>query len=76
MAIMKRKGFYIKKGKDGSLYFNFYTPDFIAYLNEIKGQDDWATLRLYERKVTDDKGHTHNFESVQNIEKQNKTAND
>lgn len=76
MAIMKRKGFYIKKGRDGSLYFNFFTPDFIAYLTEIKGQDEWATLRLYERKEADGKGHTHNLEPVQNTEKQSKTAND
>lgn len=73
---MKRKGFYIKKGKDGSLYFHFFTPDFIAYLNELKGQDDWATLRLYERKEADIKGHTHNLEPVQITEKQTKTASE
>jgi len=73
---MKRKGFYIKKGKDGSLYFNFFTPDFIQYINEIKGQDEWATLRLYERKEADGKGHTHNLEPVQMIEKQKQTISE
>ena len=73
---MKRKGFYIKKGKDGSLYFNFFAPDFIQYINEIKGADEWATLRLYERKEADGKGHTHNLEPVQMIEKQKLTTND
>lgn len=73
---MKRKGFYIKKGKDGSLYFNFFTPDFVQYINEIKGADEWATLRLYERKEADGKGHTHNLEPVQMIEKQKQTASD
>jgi len=63
--VLKRKGFYIKKGKDGSLYFNFFTPDFVAYLDGLKGQDGWATLRLYERQIADDKGHTHNLEPVQ-----------
>lgn len=62
---MKRKGFYIKKGKDGSLYFNFYVADFVAYLSGLQGQDGWATLRLYERQSLDDKGHTHNLEPVQ-----------
>jgi len=62
---LKRKGFYIKKGKDGSLYFNFYVADFVAYLSGLQGQDGWATLRLYERQSLDDKGHTHNLEPVQ-----------
>lgn len=68
--MLKRKGFYIKKGKDGSLYFNFFIPDFVAYLDGLKGQDGWATLRLYERQITDDKGHTHNLEPVQMVDKE------
>lgn len=67
---LKRKGFYIKKGKDGSLYFNFFVADFVAYLSDLKGQDGWATLRLYERENKDDKGHTHNLEPVQMVDKE------
>lgn len=70
---MKRKGFYIKKGKDGSLYFNFFVADFVAYLDGLKAPDGWATLRLYERQITDDKGHTHNLEPVQ-VEQKEKGA--
>ena len=69
---MRRKGFYIKKGKEGSIYFHLYVVDFQQYINELKGQDGWVTLRLFERESPDDKGHTHNLEAI----KQNKSTND
>jgi len=69
---MRRKGFYIKKGKEGSVYIHIYVADFQQYINELKGQDGWVTLRMFEREQPDDKGHTHNLEAI----KQNKTAND
>jgi hypothetical protein len=73
---MRRKGFYLKKGKEGSIYLHLFVPDFTQYLIDIKGSDDWATLRLFERKEADEKGHTHNMEAVQNTEKQNKTTSE
>ena len=69
---MRRKGFYIKKGKEGSVYIHIYVSDFQQYINELKGQDGWVTLRMFEREQPDEKGHTHNLEAI----KQNKTAND
>jgi hypothetical protein len=69
---MRRKGFYIKKGKEGSVYIHLYVSDFQQYINELKGQDGWVTLRMFEREQTDEKGHTHNLEAI----KQNKNAND
>ena len=69
---MRRKGFYIKKGKDSSVYIHIYVTDFQQYINELKGQDGWVTLRMYEREQPDEKGHTHNLEAI----KQNKSAND
>jgi hypothetical protein len=69
---MRRKGFYIKKGKEGSIYLHLYVVDFQQYINDLKGDDGWITLRLFERESPDDKGHTHNLEAI----KLNKTAND
>ena len=72
LGIMRRKGFYIKKGKEGSVYIHLYVADFQQYINDIKGQDGWVTLRMFEREQPDEKGHTHNLEAI----KQNKSAND
>ena len=69
---MRRKGFYIKKGKEGSVYIHIYVDDFQQYIKELEGKDGWVTFRLFERNSPDDKGHTHNLEAI----KQNKTTND
>jgi len=69
---MRRKGFYLKKGKEGSIYLHLYVVDFQQYINDLKGDDGWITLRLFERESPDDKGHTHNLEAI----KQNKSTND
>jgi hypothetical protein len=69
---MRRKGFYIKKGKEGSIYLHLFVVDFQQYINDLKGDDGWITLRLFERESPDDKGHTHNLEAI----KQNKSTND
>ena len=69
---MRRKGFYIKKGNEGSVYIHIYVADFQQYINELKGKDGWVTLRMFEREQPDDKGHTHNLEAI----KQNKSTND
>ncbi len=69
---MRRKGFYIKKGKEGSIYLHLFVVDFQQYINDLKGDDGWITLRLFERESPDDKGHTHNLEAI----KLNRNAND
>lgn len=66
---MKKKGYYFKKGKDGSLYFNVYKPDFINYLNDLGGSSEWVKFRIFERQKEDDKGHTHNMEVIGQGEK-------
>lgn len=66
----KRKGYYFKKGKDGSLYFNVFKPDFIKYLEELGSSTDWVKFRIFERDKEDDKGHTHNMELIQSERKE------
>ena len=61
---MKKKGFYIRKGKDGSINLNLFRADFIDYLNELETVGGWIRLRIYEREKMDEKGHTHNMEQV------------
>jgi hypothetical protein len=62
---MKRKGFYFKKGNDGSLYLNIQKTDFIKYLEDLEASDEWVKFRIFERKEKDEKGHTHNMELIQ-----------
>jgi len=69
---MRRKGFYIKKSKEGSVYLHLYVSDFQQYIQDLKGDDGWVTFRLFERDKPDEKGHTHNMEAI----KQNKSTND
>lgn len=59
---MKRKGFYIKKGKDQSIYVHIFVHDFVQYLND-QGTE-WVKLRIFERDKIDEKGHTHNMEVI------------
>ena len=59
---MKRKGFYIKKGKDQSIYLNIYSSDFITFISDLN--TEWVKLRIYERDTIDEKGHTHNMEVI------------
>lgn len=68
---MKRKGFYIKKSKDGSIYINVFTSDFVQYLTD-QGTD-WVKLRIFERDKVDEKGHTHNMEVIQQKKAENQT---
>lgn len=60
----KKKGYYFKKGKDGSLYFNVFKPDFISYLGDLETGTEWLKFRIFEREKTDEKGHTHNMELI------------
>ena len=59
---MKKKGFYIKKSQDGSLFLNIFVEDFKAYLESIG--TEWVKFRIYQRDEIDEKGHTHNMEWV------------
>jgi len=61
---MKRKGFYLRKGKElNSIYLNVYTPDFIDYLKGLDNVEGWVKLKIYE-KNTDDKGYQYNMEQL------------
>lgn len=69
MDRLKRKGFYIKKDKfNNSLILNLFVPDFIEYITENKGPDQWLKLRIYERNQVDPKGFTHNIEPIKQKE--------
>jgi hypothetical protein len=61
---MKRKGFYIRKGKElNSIYLNVYLADFIDYLKGLDNVEGWVKLKIYE-KNTDEKGYQYNMEQV------------
>lgn len=72
----QRKGFYFKKGKDNSIIFNVYRPDFIQYINGLSNVNDWVKLRIYERSTVDEKGHTHNMEQVKIVENQTNSVSE
>ena len=66
MLLMGKKGFYIKKGfKDQSIYLHIHKIDFIQYLQDIS-QGDWVKFRIYERDQPDNRGFSHNMETIQN----------
>lgn len=74
---MKRKGFYIKESKDGSLMLNIYKQDFIAFVDSLEAQEGWVKMRIYKRMQVDEKGHTHNMECVRiNSENHSKVVHD
>jgi HKD family nuclease len=61
---MKRKGFYIRKGKElNSIYLNVYLPDFIDYLKGLDNVEGWVKLKIYQKNV-DTKGFEFNMEQV------------
>ena len=63
---MGKKGFYIKKGKkDQSIYLHIHKVDFIQYLNDIS-KDEWVKFRIYERDQPDNRGFSHNMETIHN----------
>ena len=67
IRMMKRKGFYFKESKDGSLLMNINRQDFIAFISELEAQEGWVKFRIYRRSQVDEKGHTHNMECVKTI---------
>ena len=65
-----KKGFYIRKAKDGSFVLNVHKVDFKAFIDSINDNDGWIRFRIYERNYVDEKGFTHNMEVILNLNKQ------
>ena len=64
---MAKKGFYLKNNpKENCLYLNVFVSDFKTYLDTIPQSNGWIRLRIFERLIEDEKGHTHNMEVVVN----------
>ena len=62
---MAKKGFYLKNNpKENCLYLNVFVSDFKTYLDTIPHSNGWIRLRIFERLVEDEKGHTHNMEAA------------
>ena len=61
---MNKRGYYIKKSKvDQSLYLFIELNDFIQYVKENKGANDWLKFRIFERENISNQ-FTHNMELV------------
>jgi hypothetical protein len=65
-----KKGFYIRKSKDGSFVLNVNRDDFKAFLDTLQTNEGWVRFRIYERNEVDEKGFTHNMEVILNLNKQ------
>jgi hypothetical protein len=65
-----KKGYYIRKAKDGSFLLNVHKGDFKAFLDTLQDSDGWIRFRIYERDKVDEKGFTHNMEVLMNLNKQ------
>ena len=62
-----KKGYYLRKAKDGSFLLNVNKGDFKAFLDTLQDSDGWIRFRIYERDKVDEKGFTHNMEVLMNI---------
>jgi hypothetical protein len=61
---MNKKGYYIKKSKvDQSLYLFIELNNFIQYLKDNKGNNDWLKFRIFEREKQSEQ-FSHNMELV------------
>jgi hypothetical protein len=69
---MNKKGFYIKKERKGEIVLNIYTPDFIAYIEQLQTVKGWVRFRIYEREKAALNGLTHNMEHIVNTNTENK----
>ena len=69
---MNKKGFYIKKERKGEIILNVYTPDFIAYIEQLQTVNGWVRFRIYEREIPAKNGLTHNMEHIQSNNTENK----
>lgn len=68
IVVQKRKGFYFRESKDGSLLLNINRQDFVSFISDLEAQEGWVKFRIYRRSQVDEKGHTHNMECVKSIE--------
>ena len=69
---MNKKGFYIKKERKGEIVLNIYTPDFIAYIEQLQSVNGWVRFRIYEREKAALNGLTHNMELIHANNTENK----
>lgn len=69
---MEKKGYYIKKERKGEIILNVYTPDFIAYIEQLESVNGWLRFRIYEREKPAQNGLTHNMELIQANNTENK----
>lgn len=61
---MNKRGYYIKKSKiDQSLYLFIELNDFIQYVKDNKGLNDWVKFRIFEREKQSEQ-FSHNMELV------------
>ena len=61
---MNKRGYYIKKSKvDQSLFLFIELNDFIQYIKENKGNNEWLKFRIFEREKQSDQ-FSHNMELV------------
>ena len=65
MNRLKRKGFYIKEDKTGKgLILNIFVDDFVQFLADSVDNTGWAKMRIYQYNELNNKGYTHNMESI------------
>lgn len=61
---MEKRGYYIKKSKvDKSLFLFIELNDFIQYVKDNKGLNDWVKFRIFEREKVSEQ-FSHNMELV------------
>lgn len=61
---MEKRGYYIKKSKvDSSLFLFIELNDFVKYIKENKGANEWLKFRIFEREKIDEK-FSHNMELI------------
>ena len=61
---MNKRGYYIKKSKvDQSLYLFIELNDFIQYIKDNKGLNDWVKFRIFEREKVSEQ-FSHNMELI------------
>ena len=61
---MNKRGYYIKKSKvDQSLYLFIELNDFVQYIKDNKGLNDWIKFRIFEREKVSEQ-FSHNMELI------------
>ena len=61
---MNKRGYYIKKSKvDQSLYLFIELNDFVQYIKDNKGLNDWIKFRIFEREKQSEQ-FSHNMELI------------